>query len=267
MKSLCLVILFVGIATCIPVQLSKNPNLVEGDMMLTPEQKEWLYSTSETESRNGVTNPLMKWPGGVVYYRMDASLRKFWTILIIKSISIHYFSASNLKQLIISSLAKVEAVTCLRFVQGTNPQGHHIRVTNNEAGCWAYVGYLRTVQQLNLGQYCEWEHIIIHEFLHAVGFQHQQCSFERDDYVEIHLENVEKNQQHNFDKYTKNQVTNYNTRYDYNSIMHYEANAFSKNGRPTMVAKLAEGANMGKAKKMSQTDIIKINSMYGCNGY
>ncbi|KAL5290531.1 hypothetical protein ACFFRR_010103 [Megaselia abdita] len=244
MKSLCLLSLLVGIASCIPVQITKNPNLFEGDMILTPEQKEWLFSTSE--SRNGVTSPLLRWPGGVVYYRMDSSI------------------SSSQQQLIRNSLAKISQVTCLRFLEGSNPQGHYIRVTNSASGCFSYVGYLRTVQQLNIGRGCEWEHIIIHEFLHAVGFHHQQCSFERDDYVEIHLENVDANQKHNFDKYTNSQVTNYGTRYDYNSVMHYEANAFSKNGRPTMVAKFPEGANMGKATKMSQTDILKINKMYQC---
>lgn len=167
--------------------------------------------------------------------------------------------------MIVNSLAKISQVTCLRFVQGTTAQGHYVRVTNTaNAGCYSYVGYLRTTQQLNLGQGCMWEHIIIHEFLHAIGFHHQQCSFERDTYVEIRLENVDASQHHNFNKYTNSQVTNYGTRYDYMSIMHYEANAFSKNGRPTMVAKFAEGANMGKGNKLTQTDIFKIKSMYQC---
>lgn len=168
--------------------------------------------------------------------------------------------------MIFTALNKIQAATCLRFVQGANSEGHYIRVKNvADSGCWSYVGYIHRVQEMNLGAGCEWESTIIHEFLHAIGFQHQQCSYERDDYVEVHLENVEDNQKHNFDKYSKDVVTNYGTRYDYNSIMHYGENSFSKNGKPTMVAKLMpEGKNMGKAEKMSATDIYKINRMYNC---
>lgn len=167
-------------------------------------------------------------------------------------------------------MKKIEAVTCVRFKEGANPQGYFIRVTNiRKEGCYAYVGYLRNpIQQLNLGDGCEWEDTVIHEFLHAIGFQHQQSSYERDDYVEIHLENVEDfpvDQKHNFNKYTNKQVTEFGTRYDYDSIMHYDGMAFSKNGKPTMVAKkMPEGKNMGKATKMSSTDITKINRMYSC---
>lgn len=180
--------------------------------------------------------------------------------------NISLFIADDLADLIYTSLKKIEAATCLKFVEGANSQGHYIHVKNAaDDGCWSYVGYIHKIQDMNLGNGCEWESTIIHEFLHAVGFQHQQCSYERDTYVEVHLENVEDKHKHNFDKYTKDEVTNYGTRYDYDSIMHYGDMAFSKNGQPTMVAKLMpEGANMGKAEEMSPTDIYKINAMYKC---
>lgn len=164
-------------------------------------------------------------------------------------------------------MAKVEEVTCLKFKQGANSDGNYVRVTDNEEGCWSYVGYLHEAgQQLNLGDGCEYEGTVIHEFLHAVGFQHQQCSYERDDYVELFLENVEPDMRFNFDKYTKEEVTNYGTRYDYDSIMHYDSYAFSMNGKKVMIPKfLPEGQNMGLAEELSQTDIYKINTMYNCH--
>ncbi|KAL5277302.1 hypothetical protein ACFFRR_002498 [Megaselia abdita] len=246
MKTFLLVALFVGIASCVRLQKSDNPDLIEGDMMLTPRQKEMFYS--KDVARNGMINEWYRWPNGIVYYKFDRAV------------------PTSLRQLILRSLGKIEAATCLRFRQGANSQGHHIRVTNiRDSGCWSYVGYIHQIQDLNLGYGCEWESTVIHEFLHAVGFQHQQCSYERDNYVEVHLENVEKDQRHNFDKYTRQEVTNYGTRYDYDSIMHYDAYAFSMNGKPTMVAKIMPaGAKMGEAEKMSPTDIFKINSMYKC---
>ena len=165
------------------------------------------------------------------------------------------------------SLAKVEEATCMRFIQGVNSEGNYVRVTDNEEGCWSYVGYLhKPGQQLNIGYGCDADFIIIHEFLHAAGFQHQQCSYERDDYVELFLENVEPDMRFNFDKYTEAEVTNFGTRYDYDSIMHYDAYAFSMNGKKVMVPKfLPEGENMGLAEELSPTYNYKIDAMYNCH--
>lgn len=175
------------------------------------------------------------------------------------------FTATNDRNLIVNSLRNIERSTCLRFRQGSTSQNHYIRVTNNAEGCFAYVGYLRTPgQQLNLGNYCMYKGIIIHEFLHAIGFFHQQSSADRDTYVNIHLGNVESGQEHNFDKYSSSQVTNFGYRYDYGSIMHYAAYDFSKNGRPTITAKFSGGENMGQRNGLSATDIGKINRMYNC---
>lgn len=62
-----------------------------------------------------------------------------------------------------------------------------------------------------------------------------QSAYDRDEYVTIHWENLKQGTEHNFDKYTNLQVTHFNTTYDYYSVMHYEAYAFSKNKQPTIV--------------------------------
>jgi hypothetical protein len=40
--------------------------------------------------------------------------------------------------------------------------------------------------------------------------------------------------EHNFRKYNEATVTNFGVQYDYGSIMHYSAYAFSKNGKTTI---------------------------------
>lgn len=72
-------------------------------------------------------------------------------------------------------------------------------------------------------------------FRAALGFYHMQSAYDRDDYVTIHWENMKNGTESNFEKYTNKEVTHFNTTYDYYSVMHYEAYAFSKNKLPTIV--------------------------------
>ncbi|KAL5280491.1 hypothetical protein ACFFRR_004459 [Megaselia abdita] len=254
MKSYFLIAVLIGLVYSFPVEDEaqdpsedqvQEPDLTEGDMILTPKQKEILFNPPKT--RNGVTNPSLRWPGGVVYYQFHSSI------------------PSKDRTTIVNALNEIERNTCVRFRQGSNSQNHFIRVTNNAAGCFAYVGYIKTAgQQLNLGNNCVHKGIIIHEFLHAIGFYHQQSSSDRDQFVNIHLGNVISGQEHNFNKYTSSQVTNFGYRYDYGSIMHYGPYDFSKNGRPTISAKLSGAGSMGQRNGLSGTDIAKIKRMYSC---
>ena len=73
-----------------------------------------------------------------------------------------------------------------------------------------------------------------------------------------------KDQRHNFDI-----MTNTNTMgfaYDYNSIMHYEGNAFSTNGLPTMVPKQAGVVlkNASQRTALSPIDAAEVKTLYKC---
>ena len=48
---------------------------------------------------------------------------------------------------------------------------------------WSY-------QELSLDNGCVFSDIIKHEFMHAMGFQHEQTRADRDDYVYIHYDNI-----------------------------------------------------------------------------
>lgn len=62
-----------------------------------------------------------------------------------------------------------------------------------------------------------------------------QSSSDRDNYVQVQWGNIIDGTESNFDVYSPSDVTRFSTPYDYQSIMHYSAFAFSKNGLPTIV--------------------------------
>lgn len=69
----------------------------------------------------------------------------------------------------------------------------------------------------------------------ALGFYHMQSAYDRNDYVTIVKENMLTFHKRNFIKYSSSEVSHFNTTYDYDSVLHYSAYAFSRNGRPTIV--------------------------------
>ena len=60
----------------------------------------------------------------------------------------------------------------------------------------------------------------------------------------------------------------YGEEYDYNSILHYSATAFSKdNESVTLLPRVGEPDMIGKKRNLSDTDVVKIKKMYKCKPY
>ncbi|VCX16518.1 unnamed protein product, partial [Gulo gulo] len=92
-------------------------------------------------------------------------------------------------------------------------------------------------QNLSIGQGCDYKAIIEHEILHALGFYHEQSRTDRDDYVNIWWDEILPGFEHNFNTYDDTFITDLNTPYDYESLMHYEPFSFNKNdSAPTITA-------------------------------
>lgn len=157
-------------------------------------------------------------------------------------------------------------MSCVKFREASPNNPNYVRITNENSGCWSYVGRISDgAQTLNLQTNgCMSCGTIVHEFLHALGFFHQQSSSERDNFVKINYENVIPGKENNFIKYSRSAVTDFGYTYDYNSIMHYGSYYFSKNGLQTISSITSEGSGMGQRAGLSPIDIGKINKMYDC---
>lgn len=136
---------------------------------------------------------------------------------------------------ILNAMQEYHNKTCIRFRPFLKSDENWIDIKQDYSGCWSSVGMKTEGQVVNLGsEKCRRHGVIIHELLHAAGFYHQQSASDRDDFIKIYWENIKKGREHNFNKYNESIVTNFDVPYDYESVMHYSAKAFSKNGNITI---------------------------------
>ena len=75
---------------------------------------------------------------------------------------------------------------------------------------------------------------VVHEMLHAAGFWHEQSRPDRDQHVSILWENISPGREDNFARYSRAEVSTLSLPYDTQSVMHYSATAFSRNGQYTI---------------------------------
>ncbi|XP_036320139.1 seminal metalloprotease 1-like [Rhagoletis pomonella] len=234
-----------GLAAPLSPPIEEDPELIagyfEGDIVLSSSQ------------RNGYRNETRRWPNNTVYYKFNEGVLD----------EAH-------RNHILRGIQILEEVSCIRFKEATDDQQYYVNITSYADGCYSSVGWLNRVQTYNLQTYaldsgCFRLGTIVHEFLHTLGFYHMQSASNRDEYVRIATENIRSGYESNFNKYDEDFVDDYDEEYDYGSVLHYTAYAFSANGEMTIVPLKDEAAGiMGQRRGLSQSDINKLNTMYRC---
>jgi tolkin protein len=81
---------------------------------------------------------------------------------------------------------------------------------------------------ISIGKNCDKFGIVVHELGHAVGFWHEHTRPDRENHVDIIRENIMTGQEYNFNKLTPDEVNSLGEAYDFDSIMHYARNTFSR---------------------------------------
>jgi len=221
----------------------------QGDIQLqTADQLREIILNKETNGQDSaISNPRMKWPGGVIPYVISS-----------------YYPAHE-RAVIVRAMAEYHAKTCLRFV----PRTHHadyIHIVKG-TGCNCPVGRVGGVQTLSLGNNCVFFGLVIHELGHAIGFWHEQSRFDRDNYITINWSNIWPGLAFAFEKKTRSVTQDLGLPYDYGSVMHYNAYAFARDYNiPTMYPRQQGVTIKGWKGGFSQTDIKGINLLYECDG-
>jgi len=218
------------------MQLTQNI----GDMKFTDAQ--WkIIKEREAGIQTSVDKRInLRWKDAVIPYVIDCSIKHLPT-------SVWAVEAA---------MEEWEKKTCIRFVKHTNQK---FKLTFfKDTHCWGNVGQV-SYSHISVGDGCDYQHVMTHEIGHVVGMYHEQNRMDRDQWVNVHWENIGQ-----FDSaFRKEKMgVSLGVKYDYESIMHYPWSAFSSNGQDTMSPK--KSTNQVPYVALSKLDALQTSLMYDC---
>ncbi|XP_058241185.1 dorsal-ventral patterning tolloid-like protein 1 isoform X2 [Hemibagrus wyckioides] len=190
------------------------------------------------------------WPGGVIPYIIGGN-----------------FTGSQ-RAMFKQAMRHWEKQTCVTFVEKTDEESY-IVFTYRPCGCCSYVGRRGNgPQAISIGKNCDKFGIVVHELGHVIGFWHEHTRPDRDDHVTIIRDNIQPGQEYNFLKMEPGEVNSLGEPYDFDSIMHYARNTFSRGMFLDTILPSRDENNVrpaiGQRTRLSKGDISQAKKLYRC---
>lgn len=155
-----------------------------------------------------------------------------------------------------------ESASGVRFEEVT-PRARAYNIIRLQEKRWSSsIGENNAVCYLNFGSSGDRFSHLLHEMGHALGLLHEHQRPDRDKYIKVFWENILNVYQENFEIRDNPLIVEENYSYDYNSIMHYPANSFSKNDFNTLVS-LDDNNPINRLDILTEMDIQKAQEIYG----
>lgn len=163
--------------------------------------------------------------------------------------------------------------TCIRFVPRRN-QKDYIEVFKGDPGaCWSRIGRVGGKQQVSLGKGCPGVGVVVHEFMHALGYWHEQSRPDRDQFIKVHWDNIKEKMKHNFNKCTTSRCDTQGHAYDTTSVMQYATWAFAMDRSKPSMTKIGcpnevwpkDSCKLGQYNGLAKSDIADLNKLYCSN--
>ncbi|XP_060906216.1 meprin A subunit beta-like isoform X2 [Labrus mixtus] len=171
----------------------------------------------------------------------------------------------NAKGVIMKAFDQYRLKSCIDFAEW-DAENYYIKAQKLN-GCFSYIGrVIPNGQDLSIGRFCDGISTVEHEFLHALGFSHEQSRYDRDNFVTINFENIQTGFENNFKKVSSEDSTTNGVPYDYFSVMHYGEDFFTKGNGSTITTKDPKFQSViGQRLEMSPSDVKELNLRYQCN--
>ncbi|XP_020612009.1 zinc metalloproteinase nas-4-like isoform X3 [Orbicella faveolata] len=241
--------------------LPANGELFEGDIIMDQRLRSWV--TGQYDKRDAINDDSYLWPSS-----LDENGERV--------IRVPYTLSDEIKRdgekmdSIRRAIESYNRYTCVRYVPATKNDENqdHAHFLINQTMCYSSVGRQGGKQDISIGNGCERVGTVIHEMLHTIGFIHEQSRPDRDKYVRVFYDNIRSGLEHNFEKYTRGEVKTLECMkdfYDFDSCLHYNNHAFSKNGDDTIQAIKDPTRRFGQRESFSTHDILQVNELYKCH--
>uniref|UniRef100_A0A673JBD6 Metalloendopeptidase n=1 Tax=Sinocyclocheilus rhinocerous TaxID=307959 RepID=A0A673JBD6_9TELE len=207
-------------------------------------------TASHRRKRAATSRPERVWPEGVIPYVISGN-----------------FSGSQ-RAIFRQAMRHWEKHTCVTFIERTTEESY-IVFTYRPCGCCSYVGRRGGgPQAISIGKNCDKFGIVVHELGHVIGFWHEHTRPDRDDHVSIIRDNIQPGQEYNFLKMEPGEVDSLGEVYDFDSIMHYARNTFSRGiFLDTILPRYdVNGVRppIGQRTRLSKGDIAQARKLYKC---
>ena len=181
-----------------------------------------------------------KWTNGVIPYVIDEGLANYEKVM--------------------DAIEYLNLQTNIRIVPRED-QENYVRVTLGRQDCYAYAGMIGGMQEIFLTPKCGVREIL-HEFMHTIGFFHEQNREDRDQYVKILWDNIDDNNKPQFKKIPDDFLGVKGRPFDFDSIMIYDSFTFAASSQDPVMLTLDDEIIPRTRSLLSNEDIKRINLAY-----
>ncbi|WP_078777721.1 M12 family metallopeptidase [Elizabethkingia ursingii] len=220
------------------------------DITITPTQFNYLKSLSSPDlpmiKRSAIAKAFIKtWPKGIIYYKMPEK----------SSLSTERYAEflNNIKK----AFEMISSKTKVKFIEGFN-QPEYINFKYSESSNDSPVGWtkntINTINVVSIGSVAT----IAHEIMHSMGIEHEQSRPDRDKYIIVHTNRIQRGMENNWN--IEPEFAGFGT-FDFKSVMLYDSNAGSIDSRPVMT-KLDGTTFESNEEGLSEGDYAGINHLY-----
>ncbi len=235
--------------------------IIDGDMQVSRD----FYERLQAEARSPQSPPVWPgtklWPGGIVPFEFDRNVSEENRTKMIDAMAV------------LEGAANVDFRRC-DFDDCEDGDYVHIRDSDEIP---IPVGVMGGKQYLNNFNW-DSKFIMAHELMHCLGFLHEDNKSNRDDYIWINCDNVIGGCGENSRIGSKPWKNIGNGHYDYDSVLHYDQCAFSKNSScPSTSAEFPDGGvtivvlppngpewqnKIGQRDHLSEMDRVNLSFVY-----